>query len=294
MRLRVETAVAVGALLAVQLATSFAAIGLLSRTSPAAERILREDEVISATENVLVVLASDGDAEDLDVAVSRVRAVARGADADLVRRIEARTDAAARGDALARLDIVSLAQALADTSRGRMEALDTQARFLGRAGAWTSAMLGVGGFLLSIVVYRRVRARLEAPQLGLYELLEQVRAGDRRRRADANHGPFETRRIAETVNQLLDRVEELQRRPEGERQDRRVLNALLDRMTEPAWVLDGAGQLLATNAAGLKVWDEPGPVRIALSVAIRDGANPPTGWVLEKLGATETWLCRRA
>ncbi len=293
MRLRIETALGVGALLGVQLCTSFAAIGLLSRTSPAAERILREDATSAASEQMLAVLAADGDADDFERALVRARAAASPAERELVRRIEARADAAVKRDPLARLDVVSLAQELSSSSRERMEELDVRARFLGRAGAWTSAMLGVGGFLLSIVVYRRLRERVEAPLLALADVLESVRLGDLRRRADPHRGPAETRRLAENVNHLVDRVEELQRRPSVERVDRRVLLGLLDRLAEPAWILDEHGQLLASNAAGLKAWDEPGPLRHALSAAIRDGLSPPTGWSIEKLVAANVWLCRR-
>lgn len=293
MRIRVETAVGVGLLLGVQLVTSFAAIGLLSRTSPAAERILMEDEVISAAEGVLAALAAEAEPDEVARAVARVQSVARGPDADLVRRIDARAGAAARGDALAKLDVVSLTQSLSASSRERMEALDTRARFLGRAGAWASAMLGVGGFLVSIVVYRRLRERLEAPVLALHRSLEAVSGGDLRQRADTHHGPIETRRIGEVVNHLLDRVEELQRRPIAERGDRKLLLALLDRMPEPAWVLDAHGSLLASNAAGLSAWDEPGPLRHALAAVVKDGLAAPTGWTVDRLGATEAWLCRR-
>lgn len=294
MRLRVETAVGVGALLAVQLSTSFAAIGLLSRTSPAAERILSEDEATAAAEQLLAVLAADGDAADFARALERARHGARGRDPELIRRIEARADAAVAGDPLARLDVVSLAQQLSVSSRSRMEQLDTRARFLGRAGAWTSAMLGVGGFLLSIVVFRRLRERVEAPLLAIHDLLERVRNGDLRHRADPLRGPLETRRIAQNLNHLVDRVEALQRRPETERTDRRLLLGLLDRMPEPAWMLDDHGQLLASNAAGLKVWDEPGPLRLALAATIRGEVSAPTGWTVDRLGGSGAWLCRRA
>ncbi len=293
MRLRVETAVGVGALLALQLATSFAAIGLLSRTSPAAERILREEASIAASEQVLAVLATEGDTEEFANAMERVRKEARGPERELVHRIDARSEQALRGDSLARIDVVTLVQSLSSSSRERMETLDTRARFLGRAGAWASAMLGVGGFLLSILVYRRLRARVEAPLLAVHDTLEQVRHGELRRRADPHAGPAETRRIAENVNVLLDRIEDLQRRPATERVDRRLLLGVLDRLPEAVWLLDAHGQLLATNAAGLKAWDEPGPLRLALSACVRDGLGPPTGWVVEKLESADAWLCRR-
>lgn len=294
MRLRIETAVGVGALLAVQLSTSFAAIGLLSRTSPAAERIFRQDASIAAAEQMLATLAADGTPEEFARALDRARREVAEPDQALLHRIEARASAALADDPLARMDVVTLTQELSASSRQRMEALDTHARFLGRAGAWTSAMLGVGGFLLSIVVYRRLRERIEAPLLALHDLLEQVRNGENRRRADPHRGPAETRRLAENVNHLLDRVEELGRRPATERLDRRLLVGLLDRMTEPAWILDEHGQLLASNAAGLKTWDEPGPLRLALGVAVRGEGTPPTGWTIERLAAAGAWLCRRA
>ena len=69
--------------------------------------------------------------------------------------------------------------------------------------------------------------------------------------------------------------------------------SLLDRMPTAAWVLDAHGQLVATNAIGLKAFDEPGPLRHALAASVREGLAPPTGWKVERLEAPDAWLCLR-
>ena len=285
----------VGALLALQLATSFAAIGLLARTSPAAELILREDVALSAVEEMVGVLASDGEDTLFQAALESARQEAdTEEELELVRRIGVRAPPALDGDAAARLDVVVLAQELSSSSRDRMEELDRKARFLGRAGAWASMLLGAFGFLLSVVVYRRLRRRLEEPVLALDELLVAVRHGELRQRANVHEGPLETRRIAENINFLLDRhVEELRRVVPAEvRTDRALLNAVMDLFAEPVVVLDGNGDQVAANAAALALLDDPeAPLR-----ALRDGLRArraPAGWQMDEIAKANAWFCRR-
>ncbi|MCA9489490.1 MAG: hypothetical protein KC621_06190 [Myxococcales bacterium] len=295
MRLRVETVVGVGALLALQLTTSFAAIGLLARTSPAAEQILREDVSLAAVEEMLGVLAIDGDAAMFDGALQTARDEASSEEeSQLARRIGVRAPAALEGDPAARIDVVALARELSASNRERMEELDRQARFLGRAGAWASMLLGAAGFLLSVVVYRRLRRRLEEPVLALDALLVAFRQGELRQRANVHEGPLETRRIAENVNFLLDRHEEDLRRPVPTevRTDRALLIAVIDRFGEPVVVLDGNGEQLAANAAALALLEDPDAPLRTLREAVR-GSRPAEGWVVDEIPKANAWLCLR-
>ncbi len=295
MRLRVETVVGVGSLLALQLLTSFAAIGLLARTSPAAELILREDITLSAVEEMLGVLASDGEGETFERALQAAKREGRTErERDLVHRIELRADSALVGDPAARLDIVVLARELSALNRATMQDLDREARFLGRAGAWASALLGGFGFLLSVLVYRRLRHRLEQPVVALDGVLQSVRRGDLRQRASARDVPVELRRIAENLNYLIDRHEEETRRPVRveERADRTLLIAVLDRFPDPVVVIDANGQALASNAAALALLDDPGAPCRKVAEAVRSHM-PPEGWIVEEIPKANAFLCRR-
>lgn len=295
MRLRVDTAFGMGALLAVQLVTSFAAVGLLARTSPAIERILVEDRSIAAVERALAVLASDGDRATFDAAVAEARRLANDpAEQPLFERISANEGPALAGDARARTELAATLTELAAVHRASKEEFDEQARFVGRAGAWATALLGGFGFLLSVVVYRRLRARVEEPILGIDATLRALRSGEMRRRASTREGSVEARRIAENVNWLVDRLEQERHPvPEEDRTDRALLVAVLDREEGAVIALDLQGRPIAVNKRALALWDEEGDPTAELALAVRTEDGAVAGWSLERVEAAKAVLCRR-
>jgi hypothetical protein len=294
-RLRVDTAVGIGALLLVQLATSFASVGLLSRTSPAAERVLQESASNAVVEQMLSIVAIDGDRKAFEAALAEARARVTQPEREgpLLDRVTQRVPEMFAGDPQAKTEVVAVLREITAGHRSSMEDHDERARFLGRAGAWTSAFLGGFGFLLSVIVYRRLRERVEEPILLLDQSLVAVREGELRRRVSTHLGPTEIRRIAENVNWLLDKLELA--RPfttDEQRSDRAMLVAVLDRWPQAALVLDRDGHTVARNKAAVALWDAPQDPVPLLVAAARKAEPPPPGWTIEPIGGAGAWLCR--
>lgn len=292
MRLHTESRLGIGALLALQLATSFAAIGLLARVSPAVERILLDNvRSVEAAEQMLAALAlpeEDAGAR-FEAALGAARAnVTEAEELPLLEDLDRLGPAALAGDPTARRQAVAALEALSLVNRRSMQQADDEARFLGQAGAWTSALAGMAGFVLSLVVYDRTRRRMVLPVQELHATLAAARQGDHLRRCTHTEGPVETVRIADDLNWLLEQLGQTRRPKPGMTGLRPHLLALLERQPGPTLVLDARGEALALNqaaldriAAGDRPWE--------LGRALVEGRPLPAGWTASR--GAEGWIC---
>ena len=294
MRMMTEGRMGIGALLSLQLLTSFAAIGLLARVSPAVERIL-ENNVSSteAVEEMLAALAMD-DASTPDrfaagLEMARENAVEPG-ELPLLDELERTSAAAVVGNQKARAETIATLRALSDVNRQAMRRADNSARFQGQAGAWTSALAGFAGFVLRVLVYDRTRRRLVSPVLELHATLAAVRGGDHHRRCTKLDGPIETHLIADDLNWILEQLA-LIRRPLATASGLRpYLLALLERHPQPTVILDAKGEVIALNQAALDSV-AAGERPRALGRAVAEGKPLPEGWTAVR--GAEGWICER-
>jgi len=213
MALRREFVVALGALVALNVALAFGSIGLFVRMGPAIERILEENvDSLVAAEDILAELAESGGdgatpagrARAVD-ALRRAKAnVTEASEMPVLDAIAEHLDTALAGDQAARILVVSKIEALMRINRAAMHAVDVEAQRLGSGGAWAAAFVGFASFALSLIVIARIRSRVIRPLAELHEVLEAVREGDRHRRCRPSHAPEELRQVSAGVNALLD------------------------------------------------------------------------------------------
>lgn len=264
MELRRDLLIGIGALVAFNILISFGAIGLLSRMSPAIERILQENVYsIEAAEEMLALVARARD-EPLDAqardgferALARAQSnITEPEEEPVIARIRQSWPAVQYGDWVARATLVEALQELVAINRDAMRKVDREAQRLGTAGAWSAVFISFVGFMLSIAVIRRLRRRILTPLADLYSTLEAARLGDPYRRCTAVDAPLEIKRIFHSVNRLLDRKHsgELERQEVEEVPaiERLALLHLLEQQQQPLFVVDDRGQIAAANKRGL-------------------------------------------
>lgn len=292
MRLHTESRLGIGALLSLQLLTSFAAIGLLARVTPAVERILLDNvRSVEAAEEMLAAMAlpDEDAAARFEAALAAASSnVTEPEEAPLLEDLGRLGPGALAGDPVQRRQAIAAVQALSLVNRRSMQQADDEARFLGQAGAWTSALAGMAGFVLSLLVYDRTRRRLVLPVLELHATLAAARQGDHLRRCTHLDGPVETLRIADDLNWLLEQVAQSRRSRPGMAGLRPHLLALLERHPGPTLVIDAKGEAVALNQAALDriaAGDRPRE----LGRALLEGRALPGGWVASR--GTEGWIC---
>lgn len=304
MRLRHEISLGITSLVVLQVATTIVATRMLSRSAPAVETILEENvSSLIAAEDILTQLAKTtvsptrGRPDGVQLALDEARRhVEIPGEAEVIDKIEGHIDAALAGDPEARRGIVADVRDLTKLNRAAMRSADEQSRTSALAGAWATAFLGLASFWVSVIVSRRLRARLEAPLIELDSALDSVRRGERHRRVTLHTGPAEARRIADGVNWLLDRDESGMTRPPSDATVQRALALYaLDRDPLPTVVVDAEGAIVATNKTALARLDGgpsgiPGGLR---RVPPSDPARVIDGWAVEKLEGHELWVWRR-
>lgn len=256
--MRTETSLGVGMLLALQLITSFGAIGLLSRISPATDQILQENVYsLEAVEEMLALLAlPDADPARFSAALARAEAnITEESEALPLAILRSQHPGALRGDRAARQQTLQALQEVSAINRASMQAASQEAQRLGTSGAWAAAMLGFCSFLWSVQVYRRLRLRLEGPILAIDGVLRATHNGDSHRRCLHLEGPEEVIRIGHNLNILLD-----QARcpfPEESVEERRALLTVLDQLPTAALLCHPERGTLAANQAALDTPDHP-------------------------------------
>lgn len=279
MRVASEVRLGLFALALLQLITAFAAIGLLTRMSPAVEQILLENVYsMEAVDDMLLVLAGEGDAKAFEDALQRAtNNVTEREETSLLTTIQARYPAALAGNDSDRVAVARSLTQLAAVNRASMDRADHEARTLGWAGAWAIVLLGFASFVVILLVVRRQESRLVQPIVELHAAVERAVSGDPHRRCIAQPGPLELQRLASDLNRLLDErfgttSTEIEDPQSQARQE--LLNLLLDRLPGAAVAGTPSGDVLAFRARDLR-----SPPK-AIANAVRAG-SVPEGWSVE-------------
>jgi nitrate/nitrite-specific signal transduction histidine kinase len=196
---------------AVVVVLAFGTIGLLSRMSPAIERVI--DENVTSTMAVQKMLASlasrDDSTQTRKATFADALATAQGNitehdEVELLRRVSRSSDEAFDGDPDALASTVKALVALGEVNWHSIERADEKARRLGSAGAWTAVLLGALGFLVALLAVRRFQRRVLVPLSEIHAVLTRNHTGDHHRRCNVTSAPSELRDIAQKVNQILD------------------------------------------------------------------------------------------
>lgn len=289
MKLRREASLGIGAILTLQILLSMFTIALLTRMGPAIEQILQENVYSSeAVEDMMAPLALNiapvAVPSDFTEAFERAKNnVTEEPEEPLLAIIDAQHKAAFAGDAQARRETITALQQLGQVNLDSMVRADAKAQRLGQAGAWAAALLGAFALALGIVVYRRLRLRLELPIEQLRRTTQRVRSGNVQARCSVNVGPHEIKQIADDLNWLLDRW--LQNRvgeddpgspKQREAEIRRALVWLLDQGSSPQAIVDARGEKVCENRCAMLL-DEPR----------HDSAEGGWGaWMMEEISGT--------
>jgi nitrogen fixation/metabolism regulation signal transduction histidine kinase len=295
---RDEIRVSMGLLLIVQLTTSFGAIGLLTRMGPAIGLILEENMVsIQATESMLDVMAThEGSVTDRRVAFHEAltraeRNITIEAERPVLVRIRSHSGNAFDGDTAARAALVSELRELSRINQSSMEDADKSARSLGTAGAWAAILLGMLGFILSLLIFRRMQERVLNPVQDIHDVLVDFDRGETLRRTSIHRAPSEIASIGQHLNAMLDSHNICQVEPWTAlaSQDRALLLAILDGAAQPSMLWDTQGQLHATNAAAEALAPTTlaaarDKLRAALLAATADAPPAVDGWSILRLG----------
>ncbi len=261
MRIRTEVLLGVSILVLLQVLTAFGAIGLLSRMSPAVERILEENVFSNqAADEILAMLAlSESDPlpaspERFQDALQRLRRnVTEAAEIPVIETIRESWNRAAAGDREARKVAVDSLLKLVAINQDAMRVADEEAKRLGSAGAWAAVFLALAGFAVSVLVVLRLRQRVLAPLEDLSSTLEAARHGNHHRRCHHWRAPAEVRTALSEVNKLLDRqqAQRVAAAGSGSSQERAVALFLMDQQEAPAFVVGPGGEIVLANRSGL-------------------------------------------
>lgn len=214
MNLRRELLLAVGVLVILNLALAFGAIGLFVRMAPAIERILNENVYsIVAAEEILLELSTageepltEGSSNVIEQALSKMeKNVTEPEERPALKQLRSSWPLVKQGDRIARAEFVVQLRTLLTINRAAMEMGNAEAKRLGRAGAWSSVLVGFITFLLSLIVLARLERRFVRPLLDLHAVLEGARKGERLRRCKkAIDAPREVFQLTQAVNTMLD------------------------------------------------------------------------------------------
>jgi len=202
-----------GALVLAVVITCAGAISMLTRMSPAIEWILTANVYSEQeAEQMLTLLAlSDLDPQPdtlpqrFSDSLQRARSnITESEEQAVLDAIERQATAALAGDPEARRAVVAELGRLTTINRDAMRRADDEAQRLGTAGAWAMVLLGLIGFVTSLVVTRRLRRRIVEPVEELYDVLSSVADGDLHRRCHVPATSAELAFALRSVNDLLD------------------------------------------------------------------------------------------
>jgi len=272
-RVRTEIGLAIGALLCVQVATSFGSIALLSRMSPAIARIMEENLYsLEAVEGMVVALSlaeldREGATREFEAALGRARSnVTEPEEPQILTAVVQRYRAALAGDPEARRATVKQLRELARINHASTRRADAAAQRMGMAGAWAAGLLGVVGFIFSGLAISRLTRNVLRPLTDIGETVAAFRDGDLHRRSRRTNVPVEFRDVATALDDLLDvrqaqaardEVAAAEGRPvlDPREVERRALLHLLSRQETPTLVIAAGGRVLAAGADALALLD---------------------------------------
>lgn len=284
MRLRDFAVVGIVAMVVFQIVTSFASINLLTRMSPAIERILSENVASNtAAEDMLVCLTrrdSEGERRKafLDALTRARRNITEAQENSVLDAVERRMDAALAGDTEA-VSLVGMSlHELAGINRMSMRRADEEAKRIGNRGAWAMAILGIVGFFAGVLVLHKIIRGVIAPVEEIRRVLDAQLKGDTSRRLFLKNVAPDFLEVSGLINRLLShRIEKVH---DSESDIHRLaLLHLIDASDAPTALLSLKRETLAANRAMEKILrgDEKSAVKQLLS-EISTVAAAPSGW----------------
>jgi hypothetical protein len=302
MEARREFLLGIIVLVGFQVLTSFGAIALLTRMSPAIERILAENVfTIEAAEEILAVVASEEISPDeprnfelFQEALQRLkRNITEPGEAPVIEIIEREGPGALAGNPAAVTSTVDALRELTAINHGAMRRAGTEAKRLGTAGAWAAVLLAVAGFSVSLMVARRLRQRILDPLAEIYEVLQSGQQANRYRRCYTADAPFQVRHLLESINALLDRstVQEKPGLGAIDDRDRAIVLHLLEQQSEPAAVVDEHGEIVAANQNALKLLNDPGSDDVRNALRQAPVTASPSPWKVTRVHNAALWWC---
>jgi hypothetical protein len=302
-KIRTEVGIGIYILVGVQCFTTVVTLFQLSRVSPTIDVVLRDNvSSLEAAEEMLAALtdaqspSSGGHSEAFDHAFAMAQAASteQGEQVQL-DKIAAEIDAAMGGDPWARARAVAAIREISRLNRQAMADANLVAQDISSTGAWAAVSLGLASAFLSLIVSRRLRARLENPMTELDLALEGVRRGERMRRVSLDNAPFEAQRLADNLNWLLDREQCSTTVVSNDATMHRALALhTIDHDPLPTVVIDADGQILAANRAALARHD-PGGGGIPRSLRRVPPSRPDIdidGWRVESIPDHALWVWR--
>jgi hypothetical protein len=302
MQMRQQFRLSLAILVGFQLITAFGAIGLLSRMTPAIAEILDENDFsIEEAHRMLLVLARrafepDQPALEQEFQQALARAyenITEPGEIEVLDQLKQSSPGALAGDAAALRQTVEGISRFVAINREAMLRADHEARRLGTAGAWSAVFLALAALASTVLVGRRLAERILDPLAELYEVSEAARAGDGFRRCRPMAATPEMVRLSESVNLLLDQraAPSVTPNPNGDK-SRAVALHFLSQRAEPAFVVDGDGEVEMANSAGLETLrgSEGETLRRALSAASK-AETPDQRLDVQPIRDAALWLC---
>lgn len=307
MRVAATIRAGIGALLLVQLGTTFAAVALFARMSPTIDR-LRGTNLIAfqGAEEMLSLVARvecDRGAADLDPAMrelidsARARSSSGEGENRLVsienhwRRLET-----ARCDSQSINELVRAIRDYSGVNRSRLQATTQEARRQISAGAWVTVLLGLFSFLLSILVLRRFQAEVLDPIDEVGSVIRAAIAGDPLRRCAPVRAATEFQSITENLNLALDdRLKDRLEIARSLRSPRGALNSqLLEMLPAPVLILKVDGSILVANRAAMALLNgEKGEILRGAMVTLpeRHLHGTPEWLSVQERDGEPGWIC---
>ncbi len=282
MDVRRESRLGISVLLIVQVLLCMLSISVLTRMGPAIERILEENVYSAeAVEEMIAILALHNGQGPVPPAFSAAQRrvqdnVTEAEEEPFVQHIGEDAPAAFSGDRAARARLVESLRKLGEVNRKSMRVADDRAQRLGQTGAWAAVVLGTCALAVGIVVYRRLRLRLELPLEYIRRTMHAVRTGNRRARCGTVDGPTEVEQIAENIDWSLDHSQPLESPvsgpPPSAARDTALRRAL-------AWMSTQHGQTLVLR-------DESGKLVFGDRLAFESLCDDAEAWREEPLEGT--------
>lgn len=214
MKVKGDVLAGIGAIVVILLLVSFGAIGLLMRMSPAIEHVLdNNDESLVAVEQMLEVLAlmqDTGATPEQQMQFEKARRTAQNNvtepdEADALLVLDRHWTKALKGDRNERDQAVQALSRIGAINRKAMHEANEEAQRRGWAGAWGVAILGCLGFLVAVVLLRRIDTRILEPIEELAAVLKEAQYGDRFRRCRIGDASSGIATVMKAVNELLDK-----------------------------------------------------------------------------------------
>ncbi|HHH26894.1 MAG TPA: hypothetical protein ENK57_00880 [Polyangiaceae bacterium] len=308
MQLTRNLRLAVAGLIALHLASAFAAIALLGRMRPAIEKIIDQNVYsLSAVEEMLSVLA-EGEGVETTSPHARFRAAYDRAAANItdererpiLMTIDRLSDASLPIESAPRHALVAELVRLGEVNRDNIVAADHDARRLGTAGAWSLVFLATLTLGSALAALRRMDRRVLQPVEELHDVLLGLRRGEHRRRCRPGLGAAdELAQAMAALNRILDdrqsalvtaTAAEHAFLTGGDEADRATLLHLLDESEDPVVVVEGTGEVVACNHRGLDRLSDQGDLKATLARIAR-GEPAPRGIEASPVKGADRYVC---